>query len=443
MNKIKGRFDSFWQFTNVVAVLSAISVFLYIPSSLFTGHYTLAMMQGVDVVCILSVLGFNHFGYNKLSRHVYILVLNSFVLLSASIIGYNAQIQEFFYITYIIPFLLFGVKDYKNIIGGILSSILFFNIYQYIYPYFVQYNMDANTQHATAVINIWMKFVLFGFAIYILSYYNSKTEAELAESNQKLQEQAAELLRSNNDLEQFAAIISHDLKAPVRNVSSFMTLLRRRHGAAMDADALHFIDLSKASADRMSMQIDDLLTYSKLGRNLPPAALVDVNNIVTTIRIELGEKIKEKNTSIFAESLPILSNVHSSMVHHVLQNLIANGIKFNTNSTPEVRINCITMADKYVFSVSDNGIGIDEVYKDKLFQMFKRLHTDTEYEGTGIGLAVCKKIVEFYGGIIWMESKPGEGSSFFFTLPRRRSDHNQIYLAKPSTVSPFPRLAVS
>lgn len=463
MNKIIVRFNSFWhclvsvgfshsidekdrkyiKFTNVVAVLSAIAVFLYIPPSILNRHYTLAIMQGIDVLCILSVLGLNHIGYNKLSRHVYILVLNSFVLLSAAVIGFSAQIQDFFYITYIIPFLLFGVKDYRNIIIGVLSSIIFFNVYQHIYPYFIQYNMDAGTQHATAVINIWMKFVLFGIAIYILSYYNYTTEAELAESNQKLKDQAAELLRSNDDLEQFAAIISHDLKAPVRNVSSFMTILRRRHGASMDADALNFIDLSKNSADRMSMQIDDLLTYSKMGRNLPAAGPVDVNDVIATIQIELNEKLKEKNATIVAEALPILSNVHSSMIHHVMQNLIANGIKFNTNVYPEVYISCMTMTDKYVFSVRDNGIGIDEIYKDKLFQMFKRLHNETAYEGTGIGLAVCKKIVEFYGGTIWMDSRLGEGSCFSFTLPRRKAPESQVYNVKPAGLGSFQSMTVS
>jgi light-regulated signal transduction histidine kinase (bacteriophytochrome) len=289
-----------------------------------------------------------------------------------------------------------------------------------------------------------MKFVLFGVAIYILSYYNFTTETELALTNKKLEEQAEELKRSNNDLEQFAAIISHDLKAPVRNVSSFMTLLIRRYGGALEPDALNFIELSKNSTDRMARQIDDLLAYSKLGRDLPATGIVDVNILIETIRVELGEKIRDKNAAIIVDRhLPILRNVHSSMVHHILQNLIANGVKFNTNERPEVRINCIEAIDKYVFCIRDNGIGIDGAFQDKLFQMFKRLHTDSEFEGTGIGLAVCKKIVEYYGGIIWLESKKGEGTCFYFSLPKTNVGYSQVFSSKYIARKSYPLLATS
>jgi light-regulated signal transduction histidine kinase (bacteriophytochrome) len=281
-----------------------------------------------------------------------------------------------------------------------------------------------------------MKFVLFGIAIYILSYYNYMTEAELAESNQKLQDQTAELQRSNHDLEQFAAIISHDLKAPVRNVSSFMSLLMRRHGAILDSEAQNFIELSKNSADRMARQIDDLLSYSKVGRNLPATGTVDLNSMIAVIQIELGEKIKDKNTRIMIlDELPILRNVHASMIHHIFQNLISNAVKFNTGDRPEVKIGSTMSADDYTFSVSDNGIGIDDDHKDKLFNMFRRLHSESEFEGSGVGLAVCKKIVDFYGGRIWMESTKGIGTTFYFTLPRRRGATSLTYSAKFTDVA--------
>ena len=451
MEKHIGLFRSFWhclvsvgqtdnvdekdkkyiKFTNIVAVLTAISVFVYIPFSLLRGYY-------------VSVLWFNHLGYNKLAGHVFIFVINSFVLINSCFIGYESRVQDFFYIAYIVPFLLFSVKDYKNIVVGVLISIFFFNIYQVIYPRFVQYNLDINTQHVISNINLWMKFVLFGIAIYILSYYNFTTEAELAVTNKKLEDQAEELRRSNNDLEQFAAIISHDLKAPVRNVSSFMTLLIRRYGGALEPEALNFIELSKNSTDRMARQIDDLLAYSKLGRDLPATGIVDVNVLVETIRIELGEKIKEKGAEIITERpLPILRNVHTSMIHHILQNLIANGVKFNTNAKPEVRINCQESADQYVFCVKDNGIGIDQAFQDKLFQMFKRLHAESEFEGTGIGLAVCKRIVEYYGGTIWLESEKGQGTSFYFALPKPEADHSPIFNTKYSVQKSYPLLAAS
>jgi signal transduction histidine kinase len=409
------------KFSNIIAVLTAVSVFFYIPFSLLSGSYLLGSLQAIDVICVLSVLWFNHRHYYAISRHAYIAIINTFVLINSCFIGFDAHVQDFFYISYIVPFLMFSIKDYKNILVGVLMSIAFFNIYQHIYPWFESYNLDSATQHLTYNINIWMKFILFGIAIYILSYYNFNSETELAISNLKLKQQADKLQQSNEDLEQFAAIISHDLKAPVRNVSSFMSLLKHRHSATLDADALNFIDLSKNSVDRMAKQIDDLLSYSKVGRNLHASGTVDVNLVLKTIEIELGEKIKEKNACIVIERpLPLLRQVHSSMIHHIFQNLIANGIKFNNDPAPEVRINCLAIGHNYVFHVRDNGIGIDLVYQDKLFNMFKRLHSDAEFEGTGIGLAVCKKIVNFYGGNIWLESQKGTGTSFFFTFPRQQ-----------------------
>jgi len=419
------------KFTNVVALLTAMSVVAYIPFSLFRGYYILGLLQSIDTVFVLTVLLFNHLGYHKTARHLYIFVINSFVLINSCFIGFDSRVHDFFYIAYIVPFLLFSVKDYKNIVAGVLTSIIFFNIYEVVYPHFVQYNLDATTQHMIYSINLWMKFVLFGVAIYILSYYNYSTETELALSNKKLEEQAEELKRSNNDLEQFAAIISHDLNAPVRNVSSLMDLLLRRYRHTMDAEAVNVIELSRDSTERMGRQIDDLLSYSKLGRNLPPAGPVDVSSLIATIQIELGEKIRAKKAVIIVENqMPVITHVHGSMMHHIFQNLISNGIKFNTNIKPEVRISCKLSGNNYLFSVRDNGIGIDDIYMDKLFHMFKRLHTDAEFEGTGIGLAVCKKIIDFYGGSIWLESEKGRGTYFYFTIPRRKSPPVQLYNAK-------------
>lgn len=439
MDKAIGLIQSFWhclvsvgqsenateedqkyiKFTNVIAVLTAISVFLYIPYSILKGYYVLGVLQCVDTLCVLGVLWFNYRGYHKLARHVYILVINSFVLINSCFIGHDSGVQDFFYISYIVPFLLFSVRDYKNIIVGVLTSIIFFNLYQLIYPHFTEYNLDVNTQHMISNINLWMKFVLFGLAIYILSYYNFTTETELAHSNQRLRGQALELKRSNDDLEHFAAIISHDLKAPVSNVNSFMGLLIEDYGDSLPAEALTFIELSKNSTSRMARQIDDLLSYSRVGRDLPKAGIVDVNTIIKTVQIELREKIREKNASIIVEQpLPEIANAHSSMIHHIFQNLIANGIKFNTTADPEVRITCVESSDICTFCVKDNGIGIDAAYKDKLFSMFKRLHNEAEFEGTGIGLAVCKKIIDFYGGSIWLESEIGHGTCFYFTLPQ-------------------------
>jgi signal transduction histidine kinase len=425
------REKKYIKFTNVIAVLTAIAVFLYIPSSILGGHYILGALQAIDVVSVLTVLWLNHIGYNTLSRHAYLLIINGFVLINSCFIGFDSHVHDFFYISYIVPFLMFGVKDYKNIVIGVLMAIGFFNIYEHIYPMYTQYNLDIPTQLGIYHINLWMKFVLFGLAIYMLSYYNYTAETELAATNRKLSMQADELRRSNEDLEQFASIISHDLKAPVRNVSSFMSLIMRRHEISLDPEILNFVELSKDSADRMARQIDDMLAYSKVGKNLTSSGSVDVNLVLKTIQIELGERIALSNTKInISQNIPVVRNVHSSMIHHIFQNLIANAMKFNDKLHPEISIDCRVADEQFVFEVRDNGIGINEVYAAKVFQMFKRLHTETEFEGTGIGLAVCKKIVNYYGGNIWFESRVGEGTSFYFTLPDKSPELSVVYTSR-------------
>jgi signal transduction histidine kinase len=405
------------RFTNVVAVLTALAVVFYIPFTLYKGYYALGGLQAVDALFVLLALWLNYRQHHTAARHVYMAVINFFVLMNACFIGFESKVHDFFYISYVVPFLLFSVKDYKNIVAGVLMAIVSFFIYQNIYPLFTAFNLDMATQLSMYQINIWMKFVLFGAAIYILAFYNYTTERELAASNKRLNEQSAELKRSNEDLEQFAYIISHDLKAPVRNISSFMKILLTRYRDSFSKEAGEFIDHARISSDRLAQQIDDLLAYCKTGRNLPPVAAVDLSELVKTLEMELGGKLAQRNAHIICErKLPVIVDVHATMIYHVFQNLVENAIKFNTGENPEVRINYKEEENGLLFTVSDNGIGIPAEYQGKLFQMFKRLHTSEQFEGTGIGLALCKKIVNFYKGNIWLESEPGKGTTFYFTL---------------------------
>lgn len=429
--------ERYIRFTNVEALLTVVGVALYVLYSFSTGHYLIGALQGADILLSLAVFALNHKQFHKTARIVFLFTLNSIILIDACFIGKHSGIHEFFYISYTIPFLLFSVRDYKYIISGVLFAVIAFNLYPFINPYFTTYNPDVITQQNIFRINTWIIFILFGGAVSILAYYNFKTESMLAESNKKLKEQAMELQtynaklelqarelkRSNEDLEQFGYIISHDLKAPARNISSFMNLLGKQlSGPDAPKGAKEFVEMSKQSSDRLIKQIDDMLSYCRVDRNLPPTAPVDLNQMIQTIQMELNEKIKEKNAQIIVErKLPVLDEVHSSMLHHVFQNLIANAIKFNTG-IPEVKINYTEDNGVFTFSVSDNGIGIAAIYKSKLFQMFKRLHSSDQYEGTGIGLALCKKIITFYHGEIWFEGEPDKGTTFYFTLTKPVAD---------------------
>lgn len=250
------------------------------------------------------------------------------------------------------------------------------------------------------------------------------TEAALFAANKENEELAVEIKRLNQELDQFAYIISHDLKAPVRNISSFMKLLSNRFSTTLPPDGKEFIHMAQICSDRLGQQIDDMLSYCRVNRNLPPAADIDLNEVVRTISMELSAKLNEANAEIIVEKgLPLLKDAHSSMIYQVMQNLVANGIKFNNNPNPVVVIDYKEEADRVCFSVNDNGIGIPKGFEGKLFQMFKRLHTQDQFEGTGIGLALCKKIVTFYKGEIWYESGKGTGTTFYFTLPKHMVGH--------------------
>jgi len=245
------------------------------------------------------------------------------------------------------------------------------------------------------------------------------TEAELAMANKKIEEQAAELKRLNEDLEQLSYIISHDLKAPVRNISSFMKLMSNRYSSLLPADGKEFINMSQSGSEKLAKQIDDVISYCRVNRNLPPVAEVNVNELVKTISMELRSRANTAKAEIKVEKeLPLLRDVHSAMIYQVIHHLVVNGIKFNANPHPVICINFEDAGDMVRFSVSDNGIGIEKGFENKLFHLFKRLHTSDQFEGTGIGLALCKKILALYNGAIWYESEAGQGTTFYFTLPK-------------------------
>jgi len=229
--------------------------------------------------------------------------------------------------------------------------------------------------------------------------------------------QTTELKRSNADLEQFAYVISHDLKAPVRNISCFMKLLSTKHGITLDAEAKEFVEFALTGSKRMERLIDDVLAYSRIGRNLSAPTPVNINDVINTIKYEIDGKHEMPNAIISIDrELPIVNSVHSSLMYHIFQNLIRNGLKFNKSEHPEINISWTESEESYKFSVADNGIGISQKFAKQVFQMFKRLHADDVYDGTGIGLAIAKKIVENYNGEIWYESDGEHGTTFFFTI---------------------------
>lgn len=227
---------------------------------------------------------------------------------------------------------------------------------------------------------------------------------------------AAELERSNQELQQFAYVASHDLQEPLRMVSSYLQLLERRYKNQLDDDAKEFIAFAVDGAKRMQALINDLLAYSRVGTRGKPFELVDLSQTLQQSQTNLKIAIDESSAQISAGPLPVVKGDSTQMMQ-LLQNLIGNSIKFNHHHPPKINIRAERHNGHHHITVADNGIGFDTQYADRIFLIFQRLHTRDEYAGTGIGLAICKRIVERHGGKIWAESKLGEGTTFHISLP--------------------------
>jgi light-regulated signal transduction histidine kinase (bacteriophytochrome) len=227
-----------------------------------------------------------------------------------------------------------------------------------------------------------------------------------------------DLRRSNAELEQFAYVASHDLQEPLRAMAGMVQLLQRRYQGQLDERANEYIDHAVDAAGRMQTLINDLLAFSRVGRRNNLIEPVEAKICLNVALRNLEAAIRETNAVVTADSLPTV-HADSTQLIQLFQNLIANGIKFRGGKEPQVHISAKKVEKAWQFAVRDNGIGIEPRYFERIFLVFQRLHTRREYPGTGIGLAICKKIVERHGGSIWVESKPGTGSTFYFTLPIR------------------------
>lgn len=233
----------------------------------------------------------------------------------------------------------------------------------------------------------------------------------------ELRDYATRLELSNRELEQFAYVASHDLQEPLRNITNFAMLLEETVKDKLDAQSTNFLKVITSSTQRMKVLISELLAFSRIGRDRV-IETIDLNDVLSDLLVDMQMVIKENNAIISYENLPELMANRTEM-KQLFQNLIINAIKFRKKELePAIEIKCETEGQNWKFSVADNGLGIKQEYLSKIFLIFQRLHTEREYPGTGIGLATCKKIIDLYDGKIWATSEPGEGSIFYFTIPK-------------------------
>ncbi len=242
------------------------------------------------------------------------------------------------------------------------------------------------------------------------------SKEELRKAHEALSKRTEELTRSNVELDQFASVVSHDLQEPLRMITAYLHLLQKQHAGKLDKDADEFIGFAVDGARLMHGLINDLLTYSRVGTRGKEFTAADCNIVLARTILNLKAAIDESDAQVTHDRLP---TVHGDQLQlgQLLQNLLSNAIKYRSERRPEIHVGCERHGDTWRFAVKDNGIGIKPDYRDRIFVIFQRLHTRLEYPGTGIGLAICKKIVERHRGTIWFESEPMKGSTFYFTLP--------------------------
>lgn len=261
-----------------------------------------------------------------------------------------------------------------------------------------------------------------------LKEVNRSLQTEIAErkrAEESLKHAVDDLARSNKELEQFAYVASHDLQEPLRTVASYVELLERRYKGQLDDKADRYIAFAVDGAHRMSTLINDLLAYSRVGTRGKDFVKVDLAALFSKVTSDLKVAASESGAMITADQLPAVIGDESQLVQ-LFQNLIGNAIKFKKeDEPPRIHLSAESKKSEWIFGIHDNGIGIEPRFYDRIFTIFQRLHTKEEYPGTGVGLAICKRIVERHGGRMWLESKPGEGSTFFFTLPLTEAENRE------------------
>ena len=251
-----------------------------------------------------------------------------------------------------------------------------------------------------------------------------EAEAKLMWLYQSLEVRAMELATSNAELERFISVATHDLQEPLRLVSSFTQLLKIKYAEQLDAQAGEYINYAVEGATRMKKLILALLEYSKFSSNKQGFSPTDMNKVMQGVSEQFTNDLKESEAKLIVPSLPTI-NANTSLMTQLFENLISNALKYRNGQKPLIKINCKEEENNFLFSVTDNGIGIAQKYWDKIFLLFQRLHSDNgDNDGTGVGLAICKKIVELHRGNIWVTSEEGKGSTFYFTIAK---DQNKVY----------------
>jgi signal transduction histidine kinase len=338
----------------------------------------------------------------------------------------------------LLPFTLAVIlaSSYGGLWPGLIATVLSFAIADLFFmePLF-QFLAIYPGDYALLLV-----FLMFGITVSALNHVRLRANAALRETNMKLQSTADELTRSNEELQRFAYSVAHDLQEPLRGVRAFTELFLNSNRMRLEQESVRLLDFVIAGADRMKRLIDGILEFAKAGHQTSAAkAEVDTQAVAERALLNLRSAIDEASARVTFTPLPVLWG-NEDQILRLFQNLIGNAIKYRGEHPPAVQISASQNPGEWVFSVKDNGIGIAPEYHSQIFETFHRLHGAAQHEGSGVGLATCKRIVNSFGGRIWVESSPGQGSTFYFSIPNGEGsaesrDANSSLNPKPAQAS--------
>ena len=312
-------------------------------------------------------------------------------------------------------FINWNIENERILYTGILLEVLFLTIA--IAHRFKILATEKEEVQEHAIFSLNEKQNIINKQNQLLEQRVNERTAELQLALKREKEKEEKIMRSNRELTEFASIVSHDLRAPLRNINSFTQILLKRNKLKFDDKDFEYAQFIQSGVRQSTQLIEDLLNYSRMDKNIGDPVFLDLNELILDILNNNSHYLGEKNASFEINTLPQVKG-HASLLTLIWQNLIFNGLKYNDSEQPNITVGCDNIKGKTTFWVRDNGIGIASEYQEEIFRMFRRLHTSDKYEGTGIGLAFCKRVVEHYDGHIYFESTMGEGTTFFFTLPK-------------------------
>lgn len=395
----------------LVDLLLLVSAAIFIPIYWWIGYTAGAWIMGYTVVNATAFLFLMYYTRNFFLCGNFFCANSWLVFTSLIITSGGTDSPHFMWLLSIPPIGIFYMRARFAYFWSFLTlgTAVFIAIAQFSGLPFEQ-NISATYRPIILIFNYIGLLLLFMAVVFSFKSGYARINKKLKRANEKLQV-------SNAELERFAYIASHDLKSPLRNVVSFLDLFLRRHGENVGAEPKEYLDIAKKNAVQMQHLIEDILEYSKSSNAQLKEEEVDLNQMLKLICDQLKTNPSNKNTEVTVWSLPQVI-ADSTRMHQLFQNLVENGLKYNQSARPSVEVKYFSEENDHYFIIEDNGIGIPEKYHHRIFKMFERLHTRETYNGTGIGLAICLKNIQEYGGRIEIDSEEGRGTRFHLRFPK-------------------------